>query len=72
MEDEHEQSAVKRLRDLGGDAALFTIGVVFILAGMQVVPTWWFLLFAIGSAAWDGAFMLWHLAKSKTALKRNS
>jgi hypothetical protein len=71
MEDEHEKAATLRMRDLGGDAAFFTIGVVLLLAGISVVPTWWFLLFAAGSATWNIGRMFWHLCKSQTALKRN-
>jgi hypothetical protein len=71
MKDEHEKAATLRMRDLGGDAAFFMIGVVLLLAGISVVPTWWFLLFAAVSAAWNGGRMFWHLHKSQTALKRN-
>jgi hypothetical protein len=71
MEDQHEQAAVWRLRDLGADAAFFVIGVVFLLAGIHAIPTWWLLFFAAGSALWNSGRLLWHLHRSRTALKRN-
>jgi hypothetical protein len=69
MMDKHEQKAVDALRNVAGSLANVTVAVGLLLTGIKEVPTWVLIYVAGGFTLLSLGQMIWHLARSDTALK---
>jgi hypothetical protein len=72
VSDHHEQQAEVRVHLLGGALGnIFVVGTL-IFFDVRDIPTRYLMFLVLGSVLWNMGWMVYHLRKSKTALRSSA